>query len=71
VPVIGHQAVAQQRQLMKLRVFRVRSHSNQYLLEQPCLPEANGEAQNMHPFKFIIYSGKIGEQTPRMVSGVR
>jgi len=23
----------------------------------------------MDPFKFIIYSGKIGEQTPQMASG--
>jgi glyoxylase-like metal-dependent hydrolase (beta-lactamase superfamily II) len=29
------------------------------------------EHQNMDPFKFIIYSGKIGEQTPQMVSGGR
>jgi hypothetical protein len=27
------------------------------------------ENQNMDPFKFIIYSGKIGEQTPQMASG--
>jgi glyoxylase-like metal-dependent hydrolase (beta-lactamase superfamily II) len=27
------------------------------------------EHQNMDPFKFIIYSGKIGEQTPQMASG--
>ena len=27
--------------------------------------------QNTDPFKFIIYSGKIGEQTPQMVSGDR
>src|SRR6266852_4602027 len=27
------------------------------------------EHQNTDPFKFIIYSGKIGEQTPQMVSG--
>jgi hypothetical protein len=25
--------------------------------------------QNMDPFKFIIYSGRIGEQTPQMASG--
>ena len=25
--------------------------------------------QNTDPFKFIIYSGKIGEQTPQMGSG--
>ena len=25
--------------------------------------------QNTDPFKFIIYSGKIGEQTPQMASG--
>jgi hypothetical protein len=24
--------------------------------------------QNMDPFKFIIYSGKIGEQTPQMAA---
>jgi glyoxylase-like metal-dependent hydrolase (beta-lactamase superfamily II) len=29
------------------------------------------EHQNMDPFKFIIYSGKIGEKTPQMVSGDR
>jgi glyoxylase-like metal-dependent hydrolase (beta-lactamase superfamily II) len=28
-------------------------------------------SQNMDPFKFIIYSGKIGEQTPQMPSGKR
>ncbi len=27
------------------------------------------ENQNTDPFKFIIYSGKIGEQTPQMASG--
>jgi glyoxylase-like metal-dependent hydrolase (beta-lactamase superfamily II) len=27
------------------------------------------ESQNTDPFKFIIYSGKIGEQTPPMASG--
>jgi len=27
------------------------------------------ENQNMDPFKFIIYSGKISEQTPQMASG--
>jgi glyoxylase-like metal-dependent hydrolase (beta-lactamase superfamily II) len=27
--------------------------------------------QNTDPFKFIIYSGKIGEQTPQMVVGTR
>ena len=27
--------------------------------------------QNTDPFKFIIYSGKIGEQTPRMPAGKR
>jgi alkyl sulfatase BDS1-like metallo-beta-lactamase superfamily hydrolase len=27
------------------------------------------EHQNTDPFKFIIYSGKIGEQTPQMASG--
>jgi glyoxylase-like metal-dependent hydrolase (beta-lactamase superfamily II) len=27
--------------------------------------------QNTDPFKFIIYSGKIGEQTPQMASGKR
>ena len=27
------------------------------------------ENQNTDPFKFIIYSGRIGEQTPQMVSG--
>ncbi len=27
--------------------------------------------QNTDPFKFIIYSGKIGEQTPQMASGTR
>jgi len=26
------------------------------------------EPQNMDPFKFIIYSGKIGEQTPQMTA---
>ena len=25
--------------------------------------------QNTDPFKFIIYSGQIGEQTPQMASG--
>ena len=25
--------------------------------------------QNTDPFKFIIYSGKISEQTPQMASG--
>jgi len=25
--------------------------------------------QNTDPFKFIIYSGKIGEQTPQMAAG--
>jgi len=25
--------------------------------------------QNTDPFKFIIYSGKIGEQTPQLASG--
>ena len=25
--------------------------------------------QNTDPFKFIIYSGKIGEQTPQMTTG--
>jgi hypothetical protein len=29
------------------------------------------ENQNMDPFKFIIYSAKIGEETPQMVSGDR
>jgi glyoxylase-like metal-dependent hydrolase (beta-lactamase superfamily II) len=29
------------------------------------------EHQNTDPFKFIIYSGKIGEKTPQMVSGDR
>jgi hypothetical protein len=27
------------------------------------------ENQNTDPFKFIIYSGKISEQTPQMASG--
>jgi hypothetical protein len=25
--------------------------------------------QNTDPFKFILYSGKIGEQTPQMANG--
>jgi hypothetical protein len=27
------------------------------------------ENQNTDPFKFIIYSGKINEQTPQMANG--
>jgi len=27
------------------------------------------ENQNTDPFKFIIYSGKVSEQTPQMASG--
>jgi len=27
--------------------------------------------QNTDPFKFIIYSGKIGEQTPQMAADQR